>query len=155
MTPDQILQIVDELQNARLKASPIGKLSTRYPDMSVDDAYAIQRKIIEQRTTKGVRLIGRKIGLTSKAAQQMLKVAEPDFGCLLSDMALPSGSQISRAGLIAPKAEGEIAFVMRKDLKGPGVTAADVLAATEGVMACFEIVDSRIEKWDIGLKDTD
>ena len=110
--------------------------------------------IIRMRTAAGAKVIGRKIGLTSKAAQQMLKVGEPDFGVLMSDMLVPTTSSVPRASLIAPKAEGEIAFVLKKDLHGPRVNAAEVLAATEGVMACFEIVDSRIENWDIALQDT-
>ncbi|WP_042877053.1 fumarylacetoacetate hydrolase family protein [Cupriavidus necator] len=154
MQSEAIHHTVQALEQALQSARPIGRLTARHEDMTVDDAYAIQRGLIEGRLRDGVRVVGRKIGLTSRAAQQMLKVGEPDFGVLLSDMALPSGASIRRASLIAPKAEGEIAFVMRRDLRGPGVTAADVLSATEGVMACFEIVDSRIENWDIRLQDT-
>lgn len=154
MQSEVLHHTVQALEQARQSARPIERLTTRHEDMTVDDAYAIQRSLIEGRLRDGVRVVGRKIGLTSRAAQQMLKVGEPDFGVLLSDMALPSGASIRRATLIAPKAEGEIAFVMRRDLRGPGVTAADVLSATEGVMACFEIVDSRIENWDIRLQDT-
>jgi 2-oxopent-4-enoate/cis-2-oxohex-4-enoate hydratase len=86
--------------------------------------------------------------------QNMLGVHQPDFGCLFSDMAVASGSTIDLASLIQPKIEGEIAFVLKEDLRGPGLTAADVLRATQGVMACFEIVDSRIADWKIGIADT-
>ncbi|MDP9995183.1 2-oxopent-4-enoate/cis-2-oxohex-4-enoate hydratase [Variovorax boronicumulans] len=132
----------------------MAKITKSHPSMNVHHAYAVQREIIRMRTAAGAKVIGRKIGLTSKAAQQMLKVGEPDFGVLMSDMLVPTTSSVPRASLIAPKAEGEIAFVLKKDLHGPRVNAAEVLAATEGVMACFEIVDSRIENWDIALQDT-
>ena len=84
----------------------------------------------------------------------MLGVHQPDFGYLLDGMVYNEGESIEIAGLIQPKAEGEIAFLLKKDLQGPGVTAADVLAATEGVMACFEVVDSRIQDWKIKIQDT-
>ena len=154
MDQSEIDKIAGQLEIARKGAKPIGKLSKAFPGMTVHDAYAIQREIIRQRMGDGAKVIGRKVGLTSKAAQQMLKVDQPDFGVLLSDMSYPTTSAIPRASLIAPKAEGEIAFLLKRDLHGPRVTTAEVLAATEGVMACFEIVDSRIENWDITLVDT-
>lgn len=154
MNTNELETASTSLYEAERAASPIGRLSARYPHLSVADAYDIQRKNVQRRLEGGARLVGRKIGLTSKAAQQMLKVSEPDFGCLLSDMFRPSSTEILRSSLISPKAEGEIAFILRRDIAGPGVTAADVLAATEGVMTCFEIVDSRIENWDIRLQDT-
>jgi 2-oxopent-4-enoate/cis-2-oxohex-4-enoate hydratase len=98
--------------------------------------------------------VGKKIGVTSKVVMQMLDVHQPDFGWLLSGMVCAEGEAIPAARLIQPKAEGEIAFVLRKDLRGPGVTAAEVLAATECVVPCFEIVDSRIREWKIRIQDT-
>lgn len=154
MNQSVIEGIARQLEEARAERTPIGKLTQAHPSMSVHNAYAVQREIVRLRTAMGAKVIGRKIGLTSKAAQQMLKVGEPDFGVLMSDMLVPTTSSVPRSSLIAPKAEGEIAFVLKKDLHGPNVNAAEVLAATEGVMACFEIVDSRIENWDIALPDT-
>jgi 2-oxopent-4-enoate/cis-2-oxohex-4-enoate hydratase len=92
--------------------------------------------------------------VTSQAVMNMLNVRQPDFGHLTSGMLVADGGTMEMDQLIAPRAEGEIAFVLKKDLMGPGVSTADVLAATEGVMACFEIVDSRIQDWKIKIQDT-
>lgn len=154
MTPTDIQTIADQLETARKTRVPIGKISKAYPGMELKHSYAIQREVMGRRIAAGGNIIGRKVGLTSKAAQQMLKVDQPDFGVLHADMSYPTTAAIPRDSLIAPKAEGEIAFLLKKDLYGPRVTTAEVLAATEGVMACFEIVDSRIENWDISLLDT-
>jgi 2-keto-4-pentenoate hydratase len=94
------------------------------------------------------------IGLTAKAMQEMLGVDEPDYGCLYADRVLEDGAQIAAAGLIAPRVEPEIAFVLAKPLSGPGVTAQDVLAATAYVVPALEVIDSRIADWNIGLVDT-
>ena len=103
---------------------------------------------------KGEKIIGKKIGVTAKAVMNMLGVNQPDFGYMLDGMAYNEGESIPMDTLIQPRAEGEIAFVLKRDVIGPGVTAADVLAATEGVIACFEIVDSRIRDWKIKIQDT-
>ena len=98
--------------------------------------------------------MSKKIGVTSKVVMDMLNVHQPDFGYLLDGMIYNEGEAIPMDTLIQPKAEGEIAFVLKRDLQGPGVSNADVLRATEGVMACFEIVDSRIRDWKIKIQDT-
>jgi 2-oxopent-4-enoate/cis-2-oxohex-4-enoate hydratase len=98
--------------------------------------------------------VGKKIGVTSEAVMNMLDVRQPDFGWLLDGMIYSEGQAIPMDRLIQPKAEGEIAFILKHDLKGPGISNADVLRATEGVMACFEIVDSRIKDWKIKIQDT-
>jgi 2-oxopent-4-enoate/cis-2-oxohex-4-enoate hydratase len=110
--------------------------------------------MIARRVEKGERIVGKKIGVTSQAVMNMLGVGQPDFGYMLDGMIYGDGAAIDAGTLIQPKAEGEIAFVLKKDLMGPGVSASDVLAATEGVMACFEIVDSRITDWKIKIQDT-
>ncbi|MBM3374084.1 MAG: 2-oxopent-4-enoate hydratase, partial [Betaproteobacteria bacterium] len=120
----------------------------------IADAYRIQQRLNARRIAAGERIIGKKIGVTSAAVMNMLGVYQPDFGMLTDGMVYNEGEAIPANTLIQPKAEGEIAFVLKRDLKGPGVTAADVLAATEGVMACFEIVDSRIRDWKIKIQDT-
>src|SRR6185369_13614112 len=100
-------------------------------------------------------VIGKKIGVTSKAVQRMLDVHQPDFGWLTDRMRYPNGGEMPIGSLlIQPRAEGEIAFLLKRDLVGPGVTVADVLAATECVMPCFEIVDSRVRDWKIRIQDT-
>lgn len=144
----------DELHQALVQQKSVQPLSTRYPDITIEDAYAIQQHMLSLRITAGERVVGKKIGVTSKAVMDMLGVFQPDFGWLTDGMVFNEGEAVPAASLIQPKAEGEIAFVLRKTLKGPGVTAADVLAATEGVMACFEIVDSRIQDWKIKIQDT-
>ncbi|MBS0466389.1 MAG: fumarylacetoacetate hydrolase family protein [Proteobacteria bacterium] len=102
----------------------------------------------------GERVIGKKIGVTSKPVQDMLGVHQPDFGFLTNTMPYGAGVSLSAAGLIQPRVEGEIVFMLKKDLQGPGVTREDVMAATAWVAPCFEIVDSRIHDWKIKIQDT-
>ncbi|HZP10908.1 MAG TPA: fumarylacetoacetate hydrolase family protein [Nevskiaceae bacterium] len=131
-------------------------LTTTHSAISIDDAYQISLRFLERRKAEGETVIGKKIGVTSKPVQDMLGVHQPDFGFLLDKMHVADGSTVSlaRTRLIQPRAEGEIAFVLAKDLKGPGVTEAQVLDATDYVSPCFEIVDSRIENWKIKIQDT-
>ncbi|MGQ0621670.1 MAG: 2-oxopent-4-enoate hydratase [Panacagrimonas sp.] len=155
MEKNLINQLGDELFDALTSGTVIEPLTNRYPFITIEDGYHIQQRFLARRMEKGARVVGKKIGVTSRAVMNMLGVNQPDFGYLLDDMVYGEGQSIElKKTLIQPKAEGEIAFVMKKDLKGPGVTAADVLAATEGVMACFEIVDSRIRDWKIKIQDT-
>ena len=102
----------------------------------------------------GERIVGRKIGVTSQAVMTMLGVDQPDFGALFDTMQHRDGGTIAAATLIQPRIEAEIAFRLKRDLQGPGVMASDVLAATDRVMACFEVVDSRIRDWKIRIQDT-
>ncbi len=154
MDQQQITQLGDELYQALSERKTIEPLTSRGFDITIEDAYHIQQRMIARRVEKGERVIGKKIGVTSKAVMNMLGVHQPDFGYLLDGMVYNEGESIEMDDLIQPKAEGEIAFLLKKDLMGPGVTAADVIAATEGVMACFEIVDSRIQDWKIKIQDT-
>ena len=144
----------DELYQALIQRQTLEPLTNRHPEITIDDAYLIQQRLLECRLAAGERVIGKKIGVTSQAVMDMLGVHQPDFGWLTDGMVFNEGEAIPADTLIQPKAEGEIAFVLKKTLKGPGVTAADVLAATKGVMACFEIVDSRIREWKIKIQDT-
>ena len=144
----------DELYQALLNRTPVAPLTEREPAITIDDAYQIQLRMIQRRLDAGETVIGKKIGVTSKVVMDMLKVNQPDFGHLLSGMAFNEGEPIRMGTLIAPKAEAEVAFVLKRDLVGPGVTAADVLRATDCVMPCFEIVDSRIKDWKIKIQDT-
>ena len=154
MDQQQITQLGDELYQALTECKTISPLTSRGFDITIEDAYHIQQRMIARRIENGERVIGKKIGVTSKAVMNMLGVHQPDFGYLLDGMVYNEGESIEMDGMIQPKAEGEIAFLLKKDLQGPGVTAADVLNATEGVMACFEIVDSRIQDWKIKIQDT-
>ena len=154
MTPALIEQLGDELYQALTQRQVLEPLTNRHADITIEDAYAIQQKMLARRLAAGEKVVGKKIGVTSQAVMNMLGVFQPDFGWLTDGMVFNEGEAVPANTLIQPKAEGEIAFVLKKTLKGPGVTAADVLAATEGVMACFEIVDSRIRDWTIKIQDT-
>jgi 2-oxopent-4-enoate/cis-2-oxohex-4-enoate hydratase len=147
-------QLGDELHQALVSRKPVSPLTSRGFSLTVDDAYRIQERMVSHRLRAGERVVGKKIGVTSRAVMEALDVRQPDFGWLLSGMVVPEGEAIPRERLIQPKAEGEIAFVLGKDLRGPGITGADVLAATDYVVACFEIVDSRIRDWKIRIEDT-
>ncbi len=144
----------DELFDALRTRRVIDPLTDAHPDLTIEDAYAIQQRLIARRMQDGETVVGKKIGVTSAAVMNMLKVYQPDFGWLLSGMVYGEGAAVPLDTLIQPKAEGEIAFVLKKDLMGPGVTNAAVLAATDFVMPCFEIVDSRIRDWKIKIQDT-
>ncbi len=154
MNSPLIPQLGAELHRALSEHAAIAPLTERHPALTIEDAYQIQLAMIQPRLDAGERVIGKKIGVTSQVVMDMLGVDQPDFGHLLSGMLLGDGASIACADLIAPKAEGEIAFVLKDDLTGPGVTLADVLRATAYVMPCFEIVDSRIRDWKIRIQDT-
>ena len=145
----------EELYRALRERRVVAPLTERVPEITVDDAYRIQMRIVDLRRSRdGESVVGKKIGLTSEVVQKAFGVDQPDFGHLMSAMAYGDGAPIPTGELIQPRAEGEIAFELRRDLAGPGVTPADVLAATERVVACFEIVDSRIRDWKIRVEDT-
>lgn len=149
-----ITELGDRLYGALKARETLAPLTDSYPGMSIEDAYHIQQRMVQRRLDAGETVVGKKIGVTSKAVMDMLGVYQPDFGYLLSGMVYGEGESIPLDTLIQPKAEGEIAFVLKKDLLGPGITNAMVLAATECVMPCFEIVDSRIRDWKIKVQDT-
>lgn len=155
MDKQQIQLCGDELYQAMVDRVAVRPLTERFSDITLDDAYNISLRVLERRIEAGEKVIGKKIGLTSKAVQNMLKVGQPDFGYLTDKMAYSQGEEVQISDrLMQPKAEGEIAFILKKDLMGPGLTAADVLAATDCVLPCFEVVDSRIENWEIKIQDT-
>lgn len=148
-----IQQIGDQLYKSMMSQTTIAPLTTTYPDITIEDAYQISLRMLENRLSAGEKIIGKKIGVTSKAVMNMLNVHQPDFGFMTDAMRYDNEMPISQK-LIQPKAEGELAFILKKDLTGPGVTNADVLAATEAIVPCFEVVDSRIENWKIKIQDT-
>lgn len=155
MDKNQIIQAGDELFEAMRSQKTLRPFTERYEDISIEDAYHISLRMVERRVASGERIIGKKIGVTSKAVQSMLNVHQPDFGFLTDRMAYSEGQEMPiSTELIQPRAEGEIAFILKKDLLGPGITNADVLAATDCVIPCFEVVDSRIEDWQIKIQDT-
>ena len=156
MNNSLIQQLGNELYDALRARRTVAPLTERYPAITIEDAYKISLHMLLQREAAGERVVGKKVGATSKPVQDMLNVRQPDFGFLTDAMDYADGATISiaQAGLIQPRAEGEIAFMLKADLQGPNVTRADVLAATEWVAPCFEIVDSRIDDWQIRIQDT-
>jgi 2-keto-4-pentenoate hydratase len=142
------------LMVAENEKEPIGPFTSSTEEISVEDAYNIQLFQIRQKVAKGAVVVGKKIGLTSKAMQDMLNVSEPDYGHLLDDMMYGDGETIRLNKFIQPRIEFEIAFVLNKDLKGPGVTMNDVIEATDYVVPALEIIDSRIKDWQIKFEDT-
>lgn len=152
--PGLLADLAQQLRTAEQTGVPIPPLSRTRPELTIADAYEIQRHGRKLRERAGARVVGRKIGLTSRAMQDMLGVDQPDFGTLLASMVVHSGARIPAAGLIAPRVEAEIAFVLAEDLVGPGVSRADVLGATRDVMPALEVIDSRIADWSITIVDT-
>ncbi|NLS45423.1 MAG: 2-keto-4-pentenoate hydratase [Firmicutes bacterium] len=146
--------IARRLIKAKQDAKPIEPITQIIPGIDIAGAYDIQLKIIEYEMKKKKRIIGKKIGLTSFGMQSLLNVNEPDYGHLLNDMMIQNRSRVRYGDLIYPKIEGEIAFVLREDLKGPDVSVTDVYKATEGIMPAIEIIDSRIADWKIKIEDT-
>lgn len=151
---NEIQAAADLLFAADANSAPISPLTERYPAMTVADAYAVQQVNLGRRLQGGRALVGHKIGLTSAPMQTLLGVDEPDFGYILDQMVVPSGAALSRDRFCAPRVEPEVAFLLRDPLRGPGVSAADVRAATEAVAVALEIVDSRIADWKLTLRDT-
>jgi 2-oxopent-4-enoate/cis-2-oxohex-4-enoate hydratase len=154
LSKEKIRNLGDELFEAWQSANAVDPITDRESGITVDDAYQIQLQIIARRVAAGERIVGKKIGVTSQAVMNMLKVDQPDFGHLLSGMAYNDGETIPLKNTLLPRGEGEIAFVMKHDLTGPGLTNADVMRATDCVMPCFELVDSRIRDWKIKIQDT-
>jgi 2-keto-4-pentenoate hydratase len=154
MYTERQLALAGALWDAEQSCAPIEPLTEQYDDLVVEDAYAIQAINIRRKVDAGARVIGRKVGLTSKPMQQVLGVNEPDYGVLLDNMYVEEGDAIDLSRLIQPRIEAELAFVLDRDLVGPGVTAAKALTAIAGVLPALEIVDSRVADWRIKLVDT-
>lgn len=151
----QIVELAEKLTKASESRKGTNALIEDKPDMTIEEAYAVQLYNIDQKLAEGRKVIGKKIGLTSKAMQESLGVDEPDYGHLLDDMVIsPDNPVVYSDQVMQPRAEGELAFILKKDLVGPNVTVEDVLDATESIVASIEIVDSRVQDWKISLRDT-
>ena len=146
--------VAQALYQARQTRTPIPPLTEALPDFDVGAAYQVQSRFVDLLTEEGGRIVGYKLGLTSKPMQELLGVNEPDYGPVLSSMVFDDGVKVNLDDYIQPKVEAEIALKLAKPLQGPGVTPADVLESLGGAMAAIEIVDSRIEDWRIRLPDT-
>ncbi|MEV5967393.1 fumarylacetoacetate hydrolase family protein [Kribbella sp. NPDC051952] len=154
MDTKTVAELGREIYLAEQKAVALEPLSGRHPDLDSAAAYAVQEEYVRLREEHGARLVGRKIGCTSKAIQELFDITTPDYGVLFDDMVVPDGGAIAGSGLIAPMVEPEIAFVLGEDLRGPNVTAEDVLRATVSLLPALEIIDSRIQDWRIVFADT-
>ncbi len=148
MTPEEHESAAAALLEAERSRSQIGLLSLRYPDMDMDDAYAVQGAILRHKLAAGRKVIGWKIGLTSRAMQQALNIDIPDSGVLFDDMLFGDGATVPAGRFIQPRMETEIAFVMKSALSGAEVTRDQVLAATDYVAPAIEILDTRIQRVD-------
>jgi 2-keto-4-pentenoate hydratase len=151
---DVIAQCAAQLFGAESSRRPTEPLTQSFPDLTVADAYRIQQANVQRRLARGERVVGHKIGLTAKAMQELFHVNEPDYGHLLDTMMHAARKPLDLTELIDPQIEVEPAFVLGKRLKGPNVDIAEVLAATDHVCVCFEVIDSRIIDWRIRLQDT-
>ncbi len=154
LSKEQIAQVSGELIEAEKSCCPVVALTERFPDVSYEDAYAIQLKTFDTLVKSGAVIVGKKIGLTSKAMQDQMNIREPDYGMIVDRMVAREGAPIPMSSLILPKIEPELAFLLKEDLKGPGITVANVLEATEGVLPAFEVIDSRYKDWKITVKDS-
>ncbi|MBM3464461.1 MAG: 2-oxopent-4-enoate hydratase [Armatimonadetes bacterium] len=181
MQPHDIESLARRLREARELNSPCAPLTDDFPDMSEDDAYAVAQENLRVYATarrlglvgeaaieaargthewrdawsvRSVPLVGSKIGITSESVMRWLNVDHPDYGALTGDMAVPDGGQVDFTRLLQPRAEGEVAFVLKRDLAGPDATAAGVLAATDFLLPALEIIDSRVRDWKLKLADT-
>jgi len=143
-----ITALARQLYDARKARTPLRHFSRQYPQMSIDDGYAIQRAWVALELADGRCIKGRKIGLTSRAMQLSSQIDEPDYAPLMDDMFFAQGGDIPIDRFIAPRVEVELAFVLGRPLQGPGTTLFDVLAATDYVCPALEIIDARIEQFD-------
>ncbi|NKY29082.1 2-keto-4-pentenoate hydratase [Nocardia gamkensis] len=147
-------ELADELERAERERVAIDPLIARHPDIDVVDAYEIQLINIRRRLDAGARVVGHKVGLSSKAMQQMMGVDEPDYGHLLAEMEVYEDVPVEAGRYLFPRVEVEVGFVLGADLPGAECTEADVLAATVAFAPAIELIDSRIKDWNIGLADT-
>ena len=154
LTPEQIETIADELVRADHERTIVPKLTTRYPDMTIEDSYAIQKIWTDRRIAEGRRLVGHKIGLTSKVMQLATGITEPDYGVILDDMVIESGSVVEFDRFSNVRIEVELAFVLAKPLVGPNITIFDVLDATAYVVPALEILNAHIELEGRTIVDT-
>ena len=146
MNQTDLEHAADALLLAEETATPTTRISERWPDVTLNDAYAISALVADRKRAAGQRLIGHKVGLTSKAMQAASKIDEPDYGHVFDAMLIPNGSQVPHARFCVPRVEPELTFVLKAPLEGPNVTLVDVMRATEYVVPSIEIIDARVEE---------
>ena len=145
LTDQERAKAADILMEAERTKKPALQLSKTFPNIEIEDSYAIQSETTRRKIAAGRKLIGHKVGLTSKAMQQSSQIDEPDYGHLLDDMMLQDGAKVPHANYCVPRVEPELAFVLGQPLKGPGIGLLDVLRATEYVVPAIEIIDARVQ----------
>ncbi|WP_291719326.1 2-oxo-hept-4-ene-1,7-dioate hydratase [Magnetospirillum sp. 64-120] len=148
MTPADYQAAALRLHQAEKDRSQCGQISLAHPDMTIADGYAVQKTWVQMKIDEGRKVIGHKIGLTSRAMQQSSQIDEPDFGTLLDDMAFPEGGDIPASRFIVPMVEVELAFILKNRLEGENLTVMDVLSATDYVIPALEIIDARCHRVD-------
>jgi len=149
----EIGRLSSELLEAERKLAPVDPLTDRYPHMTIPEAYAIELRTVRTKVESGRSVIGMKVGITSRAVREPLRVREVVHGHVLDDMAIGEDQPIPTRSLIQPRVEAGMGFLLKEDLRGPGVTTARALAATAGVIPAIEVVDSRIRDWRIKFQD--
>lgn len=154
LEPSVITTIADELAYAEKSRTMIPLLTARYPEMTVEDSYAVQNEWKNRGISTGRRLVGRKIGLTSRVMQEATGITEPDYGAIFADQVYENGSVVEHSRFSNVRIEVELAFVLKDDLVGPDVTMFDVLRSTEFVVPALEILSSRIEMAGRTIVDT-
>ena len=148
LNQDKIKALALELDSAEKKRMQVRQFSLQYPEITIEDAYTVQKEWVAHKIAEGRKLVGHKIGLTSRAMQVSSNITEPDYGTLLDDMVFEEGSDIPFDRFIVPRVEVELAFILGKDLTGPNCTIFDVLDATDYVIPAIEIIDARLHNVD-------
>ncbi|WCK52317.1 fumarylacetoacetate hydrolase family protein [Aneurinibacillus sp. Ricciae_BoGa-3] len=154
MDMDKTVRFAQHLAEAERAGRGVSPLTELDANLTIEEAYQVQLHTIQNKVESGQKIVGKKIGLTSRAMQTLLGVDQPDYGHLLDDMVVENGEEIAFSRVLQPRVEAEIAFVLKKNLVGPKVTTSDVLLATDYVLPALEIVDSRVANWKIKLQDT-
>jgi 2-oxo-hept-3-ene-1,7-dioate hydratase len=152
LPPETIRALAQRLYEARKTRVQLRHFSREFPAMTIEDGYAIQREWVKLEMADGRTILGRKIGLTSRAMQLSSQITEPDYAPLMDDMFFDTGGDVPIQRFIAPRVEVELAFVLGRDLKGPGVTLFNVMRATDYATPALEIIDARIEQFDRDTK---
>ncbi|ADI27036.1 MULTISPECIES: 2-keto-4-pentenoate hydratase [unclassified Geobacillus] len=153
MTSLDYEKLAMELLNAEHEKREMVRLTVQYPNMTVEEAYAIQEQLVAMKQKDGYRIIGPKMGLTSAAKMAQMGVNEPIYGYVFDYMVVPNGGTVAMNELIHPKVEAEIAFILKEDVRGPNIDATDILAATEYIIPALEIIDSRYANFEFALPD--
>ena len=153
VTDEVIAELAHRLIAAEQRCVPIEPITSLYPDLTEADAYRVQMAVVATKVERGDRVVGKKVGATSQAIQQLLRIDEPIYGTLLESNRVANGETILLSRLIHPRVECEIAFLLGENLVGPDVAVSDVLAATQAVVASLEINDPRTREWKIGSRE--